>query len=158
MCKIIIKLIVTFPITEKRLLKFGFKKTRIGFRNGQGVFVKDRHMNDCGSYSDTFYFDLASKEIVCNPSGNAGMPISEHVTNMYELKQFYNQYKNDISYPNETLYENKNLKTDLDDKEINFIENGYRLQAIKSLSLRLNKTIKEAKEMVVNYMKENNIK
>ena len=110
MCKIIVKIIITFPVTEKRLLKFGFKKTRSGFYNGQGVYVKDRHMDDIGNFSDTFYLDILSGEIIFSNVGNCRAPIREHVKNMHELKQFYEKHKSDHPYPDETTYK---LKKDI---------------------------------------------
>ena len=156
MCKIIVKLIITFPITEKRLLKFGFKKTRNGFRNGQGVYVKDRHMNDIGHFSDTFYLDILSGEIVFSNVGNAGAPLREHVKNMYELKQFYEKHKNKISYPDETLnvvIENKSILTS---EEMELICEERKFEAIKSLKNRLNIKLFEAKDIVDEYIKRNN--
>jgi hypothetical protein len=157
MCKIIVKFIITFPITEKRLLKFGFKKTRNGFRNGQGVYVKDRHMNDTGNFSDTFYLDILSGEIVFSNVGNAGAPLSEHVKNMYELKQFYEKHKSKISYPDETsnvLIENKSILTS---DEIELIYEERKFQVIKSIKNRLNITLLEAKNIVDEYIKRNNL-
>ena len=160
MCKIIVKIIITFPVTEKRLLKFGFKKTRSGFYNGQGVYVKDRHMDDIGNFSDTFYLDILSGEIIFSNVGNCRAPIREHVKNMHELKQFYEKHKSDHPYPDETTYK---LKKDignesvLTSEEMELILEQRKFQAVKSLKDRLGLEINEAKLIVDEYIKRNNI-
>lgn len=147
------KIIFTKKISEKELLKFGFKKTLDCFRNGQGIYVKDRHLNDNGKFSDTFYYDPNDKKIIYTNVGTTGVPYGIHVDTMYELKKFYNTHKAKNPYPEEKPKSNNNeIFSILLPEEIEMLNNDFRMQAITSIKKRLNISIFDAKEIVTNYL------
>jgi len=150
-------------ITPKRLIKFGFKNIISKFHNGQGVYVKDRHMNDCGKYSDTFYFDPFCSIITFTDCGNAGTPQSLKVQYMDDLEMFYNQHKAEVPYPDESnsnenyVYDSSKDFAAISKNEEALIINGNKNQAILEYKKRVGVTITESKEKVLKYVKENNL-
>jgi ribosomal protein L7/L12 len=83
------KIIIALDVTEKRLLKLGFKKT-VNVFNGDEVFVVGRRMDDTGEFGDTIEYNPQQKTIRASYGTNAGWPIYAKIDSMYDLKRFMN--------------------------------------------------------------------
>ena len=87
--KIKVKIEIGLDITEKRLLKLGFKKKDFQyFKEPKAVFVIGRCMGDTGSFHDTIIYDPYKNEISSHYGGNFPMFDNHKVDSMYDIKKF----------------------------------------------------------------------
>jgi len=144
--KIIFKIAIALDITEKRLLKLGFKKKTFTWKdNPKDVYVMGRHMNDCGSFEDTITYDPIEKQIDAQYGGN--FPNFNHtkVETMYEIKEFLKTH----SYPDDEIeYEKKYGKSGEGFDVILKSPGMQRIGVMKFLKTHFILTLDETKELV----------
>ena len=108
--KIKIKLTVGLDVTEKRLLKLGFKPKVFNWhKSPKTVFVIGRHMNDCGSFDDTITYIPDEKTIEAHYGGNVYNLNSTKVESMYDIKKFLKERPHEDEEHEHELKYGKNL-------------------------------------------------
>ena len=139
-----IKIIISLDVSEKRLLKLGFKKKNfIWNKKPKDVYVIGRHMNDCGSFDDTITYDPIEKEIEANYGGNFYIPYIAKVKSMYDIKKFLKEHSHK---DDEKTYGNRKTRNGFD--VILKHPGQARIQVMKLLKDELNLSLTECKEFV----------
>lgn len=141
-----VKLIIELDVTEKRLLKLGFKKKTFTWKdNPKDVYVIGRHMNDCGSFEDTVTYDPVEKQIDAQYGGNFPNLNHTKVESMYGIKEFLKTH----SYPDDEVEHVKYFGEEGNGFQVCLINPGVaRIGVMKILRDELKVELKDAKHIV----------
>jgi len=143
---------IGFSVTEKRLLKLGFKpKDFIYEKKPKRVFVMGRYMDDCGYFNDIITYDPIEKEIEVFYGASISFHDKKKVESMIDIRNFL---KGRDVEDHQIEFEKKYGKIDegkTSGFDVVMINPGLsRINVMKLLKSDLNLSLQECKDFVDN--------